>query len=69
MKIYWSALVVAGTLGFLILYLADREREASIEWLSNYTSEPHSKSADESDAIATFPERTQPTGKESDRQR
>jgi len=28
MKMYWAFFALAGTLGFLILFLADREREA-----------------------------------------
>ena len=42
MRIYWTLLVAAGALAFLILLLADREREANIDRLSNYRAAPHS---------------------------
>jgi hypothetical protein len=35
MKTYWVLLAVAGTLGFLILFLADRNRQAGVERLSD----------------------------------
>jgi hypothetical protein len=42
MKMYWAFFALAGTLGFLILFLADREREAGVERLSNSKTVPHS---------------------------
>ena len=38
MKTYWGLLAVAGTLAFLILFLADRERQAGVERLSGHHS-------------------------------
>jgi hypothetical protein len=42
MKLYWALLALAGTLGSLILFLADRERQAGVERLSNSRTVPHS---------------------------
>jgi hypothetical protein len=36
MKTYWGLLAVAGTLAFLILFMADRERQAGVERLSEH---------------------------------
>jgi hypothetical protein len=41
MKMYWLLLAVAGTLAFSILFLADRERKASVDRLSKYKPAPH----------------------------
>jgi hypothetical protein len=41
MKMYFGLLVLVGVFAFSILYLADRERKAGVERLSNYKSVPH----------------------------
>jgi hypothetical protein len=40
MKTYLSFLALVGVFAFSILYLADRERKAGVERLSNYKSAP-----------------------------
>jgi hypothetical protein len=37
---YWAFLASLGALTFLIFYIADREREAGVERLSNYRITP-----------------------------
>src|SRR5262245_4268465 len=41
MKMYLAFLAMVGIFAFSILYLADRERKAGAERLSNYKIEPH----------------------------
>jgi hypothetical protein len=41
MKTYLSFLALVGVFAFSILYLADRERKAGVERLSNYKSVPY----------------------------
>jgi hypothetical protein len=40
MKTYLSFVALVGVFAFSILYLADRERKAGVERLSNYKSAP-----------------------------
>jgi hypothetical protein len=40
---YWASLAFLGAFTFLLFFIADREREAGIERLSNYRFPPHSK--------------------------
>jgi hypothetical protein len=39
---YWAFLASLGALAFLVFFIADREKEAGVERLSNYKIPPHS---------------------------
>jgi hypothetical protein len=41
MRMYFGLLAVVGVFAFLLLFLADRERKAGVERLSNYKTVPH----------------------------
>jgi hypothetical protein len=42
MKTYWGLLALAGTLAFLMLFLADQDRKAGVERLSDQKTLRHS---------------------------
>jgi hypothetical protein len=54
MKIYFAVLAFIGAFAFLVLFIADRERKAGVERLSDFKFGPHSA------LEPYFPEHTQP---------